>query len=49
MRLDGTARHVELTGNFLIVATLQKQLRNLSFPRPELDLGFLHAASPFWT
>jgi len=49
MRFDGAARHVELPGNFFVVATLQKQLRNLPFPRSELDLGFLHAASPFWT
>jgi hypothetical protein len=49
VRLDGAARHVELTGDFFVVATLQKQFRNLSFPRSKLDLGFLHVASPFWT
>jgi len=33
MRFDGAARHVELSGNFFVVTTLKKQLRNLSFPR----------------
>jgi len=49
MRFDGAARHVELTGNLLVVATLQEQFRNLPFPRSELDLGFIHATTPFWT
>ena len=47
MRFDGAARHIELTGNFFVIAALQKQFGDLPFPRPELDLGVLHAASPF--
>jgi hypothetical protein len=47
MRLDGAARHIELTGNFFVIAALQKQFRNLPFPRSKLDLGVLHVASPF--
>jgi len=49
MSFDCAARHIELPGDFLVVATLQQQFRNLPFPRSEVDLGFLHVASPFWT
>jgi len=47
MRFDGAARHIELTGNFFVIAALQKQFCDLPFPRSELDLGVLHVASPF--
>jgi hypothetical protein len=47
MRFDCAARHLELTGNFFVIAALQKQLRDLPFPRSKLDLGILHVASSF--
>ena len=48
MRLDRTASHLELTGNFVVIASLQQQVDNLPFPGSELDLGILHLAFPFF-
>ncbi len=42
MSFDGSARHVELTGDFGIVAPLQQQLHNLLFAWPEPNALFHH-------
>jgi hypothetical protein len=44
--LHGTACHVELHGNFAVVAALQQQIGNLLFPKAQLDGLFLHANPP---
>lgn len=48
MRLDGAARHIELTSDFVVVAALQQQVHDLPFPGSELDLGIFHLAVPFF-
>jgi len=47
MCFDGAARHIELTGNLVVIAPLQQQVDDLPFPWSELDLGILHLAFPF--
>jgi hypothetical protein len=42
MSLHGPPRHVQLGGDFGIVATLQKQFDNLLFARPEPNSLILH-------
>jgi hypothetical protein len=40
MSLYGAPCHLELAGNFGVVATLQKQLNNLLFPRAQTHFLF---------
>ena len=47
MSLHGTPRHVELAGDFGIVATLQKQFDNLLFARPQPNSLILHQVPLF--
>jgi hypothetical protein len=42
MSLHGTPRHIELAGDFGIVATLQQQFDNLLFARPQPNSLILH-------
>jgi hypothetical protein len=42
MSLHGAPRHMELTGDLGIVATLQKQFDNLLFARPQPNSLILH-------
>ena len=42
MSLHGSPRHIELAGDFGIVATLQKQFDNLLFARPQPNSLILH-------
>jgi hypothetical protein len=48
MSLHGTPSHVELAGDFGIVATLQKQVDNLLFARPQPNSLVLHHIPLFW-
>jgi hypothetical protein len=47
MSLDSSPRHLELTGDFGVVTTLQKQLYNLLFARTEPN-GLLHHPNPLF-
>jgi hypothetical protein len=47
MSLHGTPRHVQLGGDFGIVATLQKQFDNLLFARPQPNSLILHQVPLF--
>jgi hypothetical protein len=42
MSLHGAPRHMELTGDLGIVATLQQQFDNLLFARPQPNSLILH-------
>jgi hypothetical protein len=42
MGLDGSPSHLELAGNFVVVATLQKQLDDLLFSMAQTDGLFAH-------
>jgi hypothetical protein len=42
MSLYGTSSHMELAGDFGIVATLQQQVDNLLFARPQPNSRVLH-------
>ena len=46
MGFDGTARHFELAGDFLIVTALQQQIGNLLFAWPKANQLVFHATSP---
>lgn len=47
MSLHGTPRHVQLGGDFGVVATLQKQFDNLLFARPQPNSLILHQVPLF--
>jgi len=46
MSFYGSPRHFELTGNFGVVATLQKQFNNLLFAGTEPNSLLLHSILP---
>ena len=46
MCLDSAPGHVELLGDFCVVATLEKQFRDLLLPGTQSDRLFPHAHSP---
>ena len=46
MRLDRASGHLELPGDFRVVATLQQQFRNLLLTRAELNRTLLHSDFP---
>jgi hypothetical protein len=46
MSLHGSPRHVQLAGNFSIVATLQQQLDDLLFARTQPNSLLLHRFPP---
>jgi len=48
MSLHGSPRHVQLGGDFGIVATLQKQFDNLLFARPQPNSLILHQVPLLW-
>jgi len=47
MSLHGTPGHIELAGDFGIVASLQKQFDNLLFARPQPNSLVLHQVPLF--
>jgi hypothetical protein len=46
MSFYGSARHLELTGDFSVVTTLQEQLDDLLFARPQPNGLFFHRCPP---
>jgi hypothetical protein len=48
MRLYGSARHIQLAGNFGVITALQKQFNNLLFARAEPNGLFPHQVPLFW-
>jgi len=48
MGLHSTPRHVELVGDLGVIATLQKQLDDLLFPRTEPNGLLLHWSPPWF-
>ena len=46
MSLDGASRHVQLLGDFVVVATLQQQFGNLLLSWTQLGGLFPHGFSP---
>jgi len=46
MSFYGSARHLELTGNFGVVTTLQEQLNDLLFARTQPNGLFFHDLTP---
>jgi hypothetical protein len=44
--LNGAPGHLELLGDFIVVAALQEQLSNLLFSGTQSDRLLLHAYSP---
>jgi hypothetical protein len=42
MGLDGPSSHLQLPGDFIVVAALQEQLDDLLLPMPQTDGFFAH-------
>ena len=42
MCLHGSAGHLQLAGDLVVIAPLEQQFHDLSLPLPELDGYFVH-------